>query len=271
MRSSSLLAGRFCVGFLFVLFALSGCEQFQQDNRELVYVTATVLNLRDKPTTQSNVVGRLKRGQELAIIEKADPWLQVQVSEEKTGWVHGNYVGDPAAVRAALQKDLSHRSTTSKPRVRQRPAETTSQTTQTTSKKTSSEMAIDDMLEGLPDDLPLEEMEPLEGQPRFMGATAGGQVVVEFWGPEADLQRSEIMVSTVDVSDADLQRNADWVRQFVQNAVPQWQRDTEWVADFIKGLSSKDKGEGGFDTKSKSVRFLFIKPLGAIRVTIEKT
>lgn len=269
MRGSCLLADRFFVGFLFVLFVFAGCENFQQEKRELVYVTATVLNLRDKPTTQSNVVGRLKRGQELAIVKKGDPWLQVQVDDETQGWVHGDYVGDAAAVRAALQKDLAHRTTTtSKPRVRQPQTQTQTQTTQKTS---SSVMTVDDMLVGLPDDLPLEEMDPLEGQPRYMGATAAGQVVVEFWGPESDLLRSEIMVSTVDVSEGDLRRNADWVRQFVQNAVPNWQRDTDWVADFLESLSSKDKGQGGFDTKSKTVRFLFIKPLGAIRVTIEKT
>jgi len=255
---------------LFVVLVFLGCEYFQQDKRELVYVTATVLNLRDQPTTKSNVVGRLKRGQELAVIEKGDGWLQVHLEDESMGWVHGDYVGDPTSVREALQKDLSHRSTTSKPRVRQRPVQTPEKTTPSTP-KSSNEMAIDDMLEGLPDDLPLEEMDQLEGQPRFMGAAAAGQVVVEFWGPETDLQRAEIMVSTVDVSDADLRRNADFVKAFVQNAIPQWKRDTDWVADFLKGLSSKDKGQGGFDTKGKTVRFLFIKPLGAIRVTIEKT
>lgn len=261
MRVSSLLADRLCVGLIFVLLTCVGCEYFQQEKRELIYVTATVLNLRDKPTTKSQVVGRLKRGQELEIVEKGDPWLQVKVDDKTMGWVHGNYLGDPAAVRAALQKDLAHRSSTSKPRVRQR---------QTTRKKTTSAMSIDAMLMGLPNDLPIEEMDLLEGKPRHMGAAVGGQVVVEFWGQEADLQRSEIMVSTVGVSDTDLRRNADFVRQFVQNAVSQWKRDTDWVVNFLQELSSKDKGQGGFDTKSKTVRFLFVKPLGAIRVTIEK-
>jgi len=269
MRGLFLLRNRLWIGFLFVVLVFTGCEYFQQDKRELVYVTATVLNLRDQPTTKSNVVGRLKRGQELAVVEKGDGWLQVQVDDETTGWVHGDYVGDPASVREALQKDLAHRSTTTKPRVRQRPVQTPEKTT-TATPKARDEMAIDDMLEGLPDDLPLEEMDPLEGQPRFMGAASAGQVVVEFWGPEKDVQRAEIMVSTVDISDADLRRNADYVRQFVQNAIPQWKRDTDWVVDFLRGLSSKDKGQGGFDTKGKTVRFLFIKPLGAIRVTIEK-
>lgn len=263
MRGLYLLADRLSVGFLFVLFVFGGCAYFQQEKQELIYVTATVLNLRDKPTTKSNVVGRLKRGQELVVIEKGDPWLQVKVDDETMGWVHGNYVGDPAAVRAVLQKELAQKSSTSKPRVRQR-------SSQTTRKKVASAMSIDDMLEGLPEDIPLEDMGLLEGKPRHMGAAVGGQVVVEFWGVDNDLKRAEMMVSTVDVSDTDLNRNADFAWKFVKNAIPQWKRDTDWVADFLKSLSSKDAGQGGFDTKSKTVRFLFVKPLGAVRVTIEK-
>ena len=126
------------------------------------------------------------------------------------------------------------------------------------------------MIAGMPDDLILEEVDPIEGQPRHFGATGSGQVVLEFWGPEADLLRSEIMVTVLDISDADLNRNADLVRLFVRNAVPQWQRDTTWIANFLRELSSQDVGTGGFDTRSKTVRFRFIKPLSAIRVTIEK-
>jgi len=205
----------------------------------------------------------LKRGQELVIVERGDPWLQVKVNDTTVGWVHGNYVGSPAEVRSALKTDLTHRSN-GKSHLRQRRVQTTPRTT-------SSKMSIDAMLEGLPDELPLEEMDLLEGQPRFMGAAAKGQVVVEFLGQESDLQRAEMIVSTVGVSEAELRRNADLVRQFVKNAVSQWKRDTDWVVDFLQGLSSKDKGHGGFDTKSKTVRFLFVKPLGAVRVTVEKT
>ena len=126
------------------------------------------------------------------------------------------------------------------------------------------------MIAGMPDDLILEEVDPLEGQPRHFGATGSGQVVLEFWGPETDLLRSEIMVTVLGVSDADINRNADLVRLFVLNAIPQWKRDTAWVANFMRELSSQDVGTGGFDTRSKTVRFRFIKPLSAIRVTIEK-
>ena len=261
MRFSS-SADRLFVG-LFCVLLISGCEFLQPP--ELVYVTASALNLRQKPTTKSRVMGRLERGQELKVVEKGDPWLQVRVDPQTVGWVHGDYVGDPAAVRAALQKDLSRRPSTSRPR-------TPSHRPSTSPKpRTKGAMSIDGMIEGLPEDLVIEEMDPLEGQPRHMGAVESGQVVLEFQGQEEDLLRAEMMVSVVNVADEDLDRNAGFVLTFVRNAVPQWKRDADWVANLLRGLSSQDKGSGGFDARSKTVRFLFIKPLGAIRVTIEKT
>ena len=260
-----LFVGLFCV----LMMGLGGCEYLSP--KEQVYVTATVLNLREKPTTKSSVVSRLQRGQELEIVEKGDPWLHVRLDEETVGWVHGNYVGDPAAVRAAHQKDLARSPRKSKrPTAARRPQPRRPSTSTQTTRKSPKTLSIDGMIAGLPGDLVVEEMDPLEGQPRHMGATGGGQVVLEFWGPEADLLRSEIMVTAVGISDKDLDRNAELVRTFVRNAVPQWKRDKAWVVNYIQGLSSKDVGKGGFDASGKTVRFVFIKPLGAIRVTIER-
>ena len=270
------LAGRFLVGLFCVLITgLSGCGYLFP--KEKVYVTVPILNLREKPTTKSQVVERLQRGRELEIFERANPWLHVRVDGKTEGWVHGNYVGDAAAVRAAFQKDLARRSSNTRkkrPTPTTRPTQPTTETqaTQTTqvTQPSPGALSIDGMIAGMPDDLILEEVDPLEGQPRHFGATGSGQVVLEFWGPETDLLRSEIMVTVLDISDADLNRNADLVHLFIRNAVPQWKRDTAWVANFMRELSSQDVGTGGFDTRSKTVRFRFIKPLSAIRVTIEK-
>ena len=272
MVRSKFLADRFFVGlFCVLIIGLSGCSYLFP---ETVYVTVAILNLREKPTTKSQVVERLQRGRELEIFERANPWLRVRTDGKTEGWVHGNYVGDAAAVRAALQKDLTRSSSTRKKRPAARPAQPAIEPQETpvtqTIQPSPGALSIDGMIAGMPDDMILEEVDPLEGQPRYFGATGSGQVVLEFWGPEADLLRSEIMVTVLDISDADLNRNADLVRLFIRNAVPQWQRDTTWVANFLRELSSQDIGTGGFDTRSKTVRFRFIKPLSAIRVTIEK-
>ncbi len=272
MSKSETQTGQLCVGFLFVLTILVGCNSFQKPERDLVYVTASALNLRENPTTQARVVVRLERGQELEVIEKKEAWMHVKVDETQNGWVHSDYVGNPESVRSALQKDLSRKSHSRKVRPIQPVASPPPSETAPTQPKPivdSDHMNINAMLIGMPADLVLEEMDALEGQPRVMGAGSGGQVVVEFWGPEQDVQRAEVMVSVVDVSDDKLNQNAQVVLQFIHNAVPHWKRDVDWVADFLKNLSSKDEGKGGFDTKEKKVRFLFIKPLGSIRVTIE--
>lgn len=260
----SFLFCRFLVGLFSVLSAgLVGCDYLAP--KEKGYVTAVVLNLREQPTTQSRVVGRLQRGHELEIVERGDPWLRVRV-DEREGWVHGDYVGDAVAVRAALQKDLARRPSTRK----ERPVAAQPPQVQTPTQRPADALSIAGMIAGMPDDLALEEMDPLEGQPRRIGATGDGQVVLEFWGPESNLSRSEIMVTVRGASDDAVVRNAEWVRIFICNAVPQWKRDAEWIANFMRKLSSRDAGTGGFDAGGKSVRFLFIKPLGAIRVTIEK-
>ena len=262
----SFLMGRFFVGLFLVLSAwLVGCDYLAP--KEKGYVTAVVLNLREQPTTKARVVGRLQRGRELLIIEQGDPWLRVRV-DELEGWVHGHYVGDAAAVRAALQKDLATRSSARKTRPETRPPQP--QPATPTPQKSADALSIAGMIAGMPDDLVLEEMDPLEGQPRHIGATGDGQVVLEFWGPASNLLRSEIMVTVLGASDDAVIRNAELVRIFVCNAVPQWKRDAGWIANFMRELSSRDAGTGGFDARGKSVRFLFIKPLGAIRVTIEK-
>ena len=116
------LSGRFFVGLFFVLIAsLGGCGYLALEEKG--YVAAVVLNLREKPTTKSRVVGRLQRGRELEIVERGDPWLRVRVDETE-GWVHGHYVGDAAAVRAALQKDLASRSSAKKKTACDAPAAT---------------------------------------------------------------------------------------------------------------------------------------------------
>ena len=66
MARSKFLADRFFVGLFCVLMAsLSGCEYLLP--KETVYVTVAILNLREQPTTKSQVVERLQRGRELEI------------------------------------------------------------------------------------------------------------------------------------------------------------------------------------------------------------
>ena len=93
---------------LVTVFALAvSCEPGEQ--YETIYVVPTVLNVRKGPSVRHAVVTQVRRGQELRIISRQIPWLNILLANQTQGWVHGNYVGSPADVRASLDRDLKSR------------------------------------------------------------------------------------------------------------------------------------------------------------------
>ncbi len=249
--------GRRFAGFLCILYMLWGC-----DTGEPVYVTASVLNLRERPTTRAPVLERLSRGQELRVLQEDETWLKVRAGEEVVGWVHRDYVGDPAAVRAALARDLKRRSG------RPGAAGRHDRGARGADGSSGLNLSIEKMLTGFPGDMAVEALDAVEGEPRAMGATTGG-LVVEVWGDSENLSRASLMIPVVDVPDGKLFGHADLAVRFIRNAVPQWRRNRVWMAGKLRELSSRDIGRGGFDAGGKAVRFEFIKALGVVRVVIE--
>jgi len=277
MKSSATQTRFWTSGLLLGLLGLLvGCDfiaSFSQ--KEKVYVTASVLNLREAPTTKARVVMRLNRGYELEILRREDKWIKVKSGggggQDAIGWVHGNYVGQPSDVRAALNGDLKRR-TSGRRKIRSTAARPESEEAQSSAEAADASLlnlSIEDMLAGFPEDVDVEVLQPIAGESRYMGATAGGQVVVEFWGNPENLSRASMTVSVVDMPDEILVRNATKAVRFVRNAVPQWNREGMWMANKLRELTSLDIGEGGFDAGGKKVRFKFIKPLGSVRVSVE--
>ncbi|WP_462405932.1 SH3 domain-containing protein [Gracilibacillus sp. Marseille-QA3620] len=56
------------------------------------YVTATSLNVREKATTSSKVIGSVKKNAALTLLKKSGSWGQVKLSNGKTGWVSMSYL-----------------------------------------------------------------------------------------------------------------------------------------------------------------------------------
>ncbi|WP_159311362.1 SH3 domain-containing protein, partial [Klebsiella pneumoniae] len=50
-------------------------------------VTVSALNIRNGPGTDTSIKGCLQKGDEVAILEKSDGWLNVQLPNKGTGWV----------------------------------------------------------------------------------------------------------------------------------------------------------------------------------------
>ena len=238
-------------------FLTASCDQGEQ--YEKTYVVPTVLNVRKGPSARQAVVTQVRRGQELGIISRQPPWVNVLLPDNSRGWVHGNYVGSPADVRASLDRDLKKGQRRT---VRKRAAKAV---------KKSTELTIDGLLVGLPGEISTEILPPLEGVSRVMGATREGQIVVEFWGDEDKLQRAMIMVTVLDIEDDDLSQNAAYALGFVKNALPGLNRDRDWMLKRLKEISSRDRGSGELQAKNRTVSFEFLKALGSVRVTVEKS
>ena len=64
------------------------------------FVTATALNVRDKPSTSANIVGKLIRGTSVNALSEQDGWFQILYGQD-TAWVHGDFVGTIEDVKKA--------------------------------------------------------------------------------------------------------------------------------------------------------------------------
>lgn len=91
--------------FLFVILLLTGCtqmqEKFEDVNNKLAdmsffqrseTVTAYALNLRKGPSTQSEIITQLKRGERVTIGGQEGRWVNVTTTSGRTGWVYGSYL-----------------------------------------------------------------------------------------------------------------------------------------------------------------------------------
>ena len=64
------------------------------------FVTATALNVRYKPSTSANIVGKLIRGASVNALSEQDGWFQILYGQD-TAWVHGDFVGTIEDVKKA--------------------------------------------------------------------------------------------------------------------------------------------------------------------------
>ncbi|MDW7677348.1 MAG: SH3 domain-containing protein [Bacillota bacterium] len=69
-------------------------------------VTATVLNVRAAPSTESQRIIQLRSGDEIRIIGREDEWAQIILNDGQKGWVHSEYLLEiPNLPSAAVNMD----------------------------------------------------------------------------------------------------------------------------------------------------------------------
>ena len=59
-------------------------------------VTAEALNVRDRPSSSSNVLGKLVAGDAVTVVGQERTWLQVVTPDGKSGWISGKFVKTPS-------------------------------------------------------------------------------------------------------------------------------------------------------------------------------
>ncbi len=78
------------------LSSLPEPESSQKPEEKIVYVYVPMLNMREAPSTEADVIYVLREGDELKVLEKGpETWIKVLYSEgdfEIEGWVNGKYV-----------------------------------------------------------------------------------------------------------------------------------------------------------------------------------
>jgi len=75
-----------------------------------VYVTASTLNVRREPSANSDVIGQVKRGQMLTVIESTQGWVSVRLPDQRGGWVSQKHVSaTPPVARKGCAPDSDFR------------------------------------------------------------------------------------------------------------------------------------------------------------------
>jgi SH3-like domain-containing protein len=82
--------------------ASGAAAKFQRD--ETVVVTASSLNGRSEPSASGNVVGKLRAGSEVQVVDRSGEWLKV-IKDGTTLWILASHVANrrPAQAQALVQ------------------------------------------------------------------------------------------------------------------------------------------------------------------------
>ena len=72
-----------------------------------MYVTASALNVREQPSTESAVVVQVKKNTELAVVGSDEAWLKVRLDDGRTGWVAERFVSEEKGQSQARRQPQS--------------------------------------------------------------------------------------------------------------------------------------------------------------------
>ena len=80
--------------FALVLALLCGCARRAPESKEMAYVAAQQVMLRDRLASVYNKVGTAKNGERLVILDKQKRFVKVRTERGEEGWVEQRYLAD---------------------------------------------------------------------------------------------------------------------------------------------------------------------------------
>ncbi|MDP9267230.1 MAG: SH3 domain-containing protein [Acidobacteriota bacterium] len=83
------------------LVVAAGCGKQAEENRELAYVAAPQVMLRDRVAAVYNKVGTAKNGEKLVVLDKQKRFVKVRTERNEEGWVEQRYLAEPQVYAAA--------------------------------------------------------------------------------------------------------------------------------------------------------------------------
>jgi len=78
-----------------------------QAQRKFVYVTGSVVNIREGPSTRFPVVAKVNRGRKLVELTREKDWVKIDLEETngKTAWIHASLVSpEPKVISSGARK-----------------------------------------------------------------------------------------------------------------------------------------------------------------------
>ena len=81
--------------------ALGGCGKQAEETRELAYVAAPQVMLRDRVAAVYNKVGTAKNGEKLVVLDRQKRFVKVRTERNEEGWVEQRYLAEPQVYAAA--------------------------------------------------------------------------------------------------------------------------------------------------------------------------